>query len=163
MIDIAAAEAHQAYFDDVAVGARLPLREFGPHDLVTAVFWAGVQENPGLLHLDRDHARSQRGAKSFVASGALRQSYIVRALLDWAGPRAFLRSMTIRHVASTYEGDLQRYSLTVIEKSSDPEDPWVLVEIDGQNQDAEQIVRGRCSVLLPQRTWPADRPVWANR
>lgn len=162
MNDVAAAQARQVFYDDVSVGTEIPPRDYGPHDLVTAVFWAGVQENPGLLHLDREHARAKRGAKSIVASGALRQSFLVRMVLDWAGPRAFLRTMTIRHVASTYEGDMQRYTLSVAGKSPDPDDPWVALEADGRNQDGEQIVRAKCTVLLPLRAWPLTRRTWTT-
>jgi len=152
--------AKQVFFEDIEIGAVVPERVYGPHTLVTAVFWAGVQENPGLLHFDRDHARQFRGAKSIVASGALRQSYLARTLMDWAGPRAFLSAMTVRHVASTYEGDMQRYAAKVVEKSSDPNDPWIICELDGRNQDGEQIMRGNCTLRLPGRDWPIDRPVW---
>jgi acyl dehydratase len=154
------AEPKQLFFEDVVVGTKVPAREYGPHDLVTAVFWAGVQENPGLLHLDRDHARQHRRAPSIVASGALRQSLLTRTLMDWAGPRAFLHAMELRHTASTYEGDLQRYSATVVEKSHDPDRPWLTLELDGRNQNGEQIVAGRCTVLVPGRDWPASRPAW---
>lgn len=150
----------QRYFDDIEVGMQIPVREYGPHALVTAVFWASVQENVGPLHFDREYVREFRGAKSIVASGQLRQSFLVRTLTDWAGPRAFLRAMTCRHTASTYEGDMQRYSATVIEKSSDREDPWVVCELDGRNQDDEQILKGRCTLLLPLRDWPIDRTAW---
>lgn len=161
MSDVALAEAAQVYFEDVEVGCPLPPCEYGPHDLLTAVFWAGVQENRGLLHLDRDHARAERGAKSIVASGALRQSLLVRALTDWGGPRAFLRRMTIRHVASTYEGDMQCYFMKIIEKSADPQEPWIVVEVDGRNQDGDQIVRSTCTVVLPSRAWRPDRQTWS--
>ncbi len=157
------AEPTQRYFEDVEVGATIPTREFGPHDLVTAVFWAGVQENPGLLHLDRDHARQYRRAPSIVASGALRQSFLTRVITDWAGPRGFLSAMEIRHTASTYEGDMQRYGGTVVEKSADSEKPWIVIELDGRNQNDEQIIAGRCTMLLPRRAWPVDRPVWEAR
>lgn len=150
----------QCYFDDVEIGTPVPVREYGPHTLVTAVFWAGVQENDGLLHLDREYARAFRGAKSIVASGQLRQSFLTRTLLDWAGPRGFLQAMTCRHTASTYEGDMQRYSATVVEKSPDPEAPWIVCTLDGRNQDGEEILRGRCTLLLPRRDWPIDRRVW---
>lgn len=150
----------QLFFEDVAIGAVVPEREFGPHDLVTAVFWAGVQENKGLLHLDRDYVRAKRGAKSFIASGALRQSLLVRALTDWAGPRCFLRSMTLRHSASTYEGDMQRYSAKVVEKSTDAEDTWIVLALEGRNQDGEAILTGTCTLLLPRRDWALDRPMW---
>ena len=76
-------EVEQRYFDDVTVGTKIPEREYGPHTLTSAVFWAAVQENVGLLHFDRDYVREHRGAKSIVVSGQQRQSYVVRTLLDW--------------------------------------------------------------------------------
>jgi acyl dehydratase len=155
----AIAEPTQRFFEDVEVGTQIPPREYGPHDLVTAVFWAGVQENPGLLHLDRDHARQFRRAPSIVASGALRQSFMTRVMTDWAGPRGFLSAMEIRHTTSTYEGDMQRYGGTVAEKSDDPAKPWIVIDIDGRNQNGEQIIAGRCTMLLPPRAWPVDRPL----
>ena len=153
-------ETEQQYFEDVAVGTKIPMREFGPHTLTTAVFWAAVQENAGALHFDREYVREFRGAKSIVVSGQLRQSYLVRTLLDWAGPRGFLRSMDCRNTAQAYEGDMQRYSAVVVEKSADPEKPWIVCEFDGRNQDDEQLLRGRCTLLLPCRDWPMNRHVW---
>ena len=150
----------ERYFEDVAVGTTIPEREFGPHDLVTAVFWASVQENAGPLHFDREYVRAHRGAKSIVASGQLRQSLLARAILDWAGPRAFLRAMTCRHTAQTYEGDMQRYGGSVLEISPDPAQPWIVCAFDGRNQDGEQLLRGRCTLLLPLRAWPRDRRTW---
>jgi len=61
-------EVEQKYFEDVAVGTRIPEREYGPHTLVSAVFWAAVQENAGPLHFDREYVREFRGAKSIVVS-----------------------------------------------------------------------------------------------
>ena len=153
-------ETEQRYFDDVEVGAKIPEREYGPHTLLTAVFWAAVQENAGALHFDREYVREFRGAPGIVVSGQLRQSFLVRTLLDWGGARAFLSKMDCRNTAQVYEGDMQRYSAVVVEKSSNPEEPWVVVEFDGRNQDGEQILRGKATLLLPLRGWPPDRVVW---
>jgi len=150
----------QRYFDDVEVGMQIPVREYGPHDLLTAVFWASVQENAGALHFDREYVRAHRGAKSIVASGQLRQSLLARTILDWAGPRGFLRAMTCRHTAQTYEGDMQCYSAVVAEKSADSAQPWIGFAFEGHNQDGDQLLRGRCTLLLPLRAWPVDRHVW---
>jgi acyl dehydratase len=153
-------EVEQRYFEDVAVGTEIPPREFGPHTLLSAVFWAAVQEKAGLLHLDRDYVREFRGAPSIVVSGQQRQSLLTRALMDWAGPRGFLRKMDCRHRTSTYEGDMHIFSAKVIEKSSDPESPWIVCEFDGRNQKGEQILRGTCTILLPCVDWPVSRHVW---
>ena len=154
---------HNVYFEDVELGTVMPAVEYGPHSLVTAVFWAGFQENRSGLHFDRDYVQKSGGANSIVASGALRQSFLTRTLTDWAGPRSFLRAMTVRHTASTYEGDMQVYSANVVEKSQDPSEPWIVCELDGRNQNGEQILKGRCTLLLPSRAAADDRPVWENR
>lgn len=153
-------EAEQRYFEDIDVGTEIPPQEYGPHTLVSAVFWAAVQENVGLLHFDREHVREFRGAPSIVVSGQQRQSLLVRRLLDWAGPRAFLREMDCRHRASTYEGDMHIFSAKVTDKSKDPAKPWLALEFDGRNQKGEQILRGTCTLLLPGRDWPVERHVW---
>jgi acyl dehydratase len=153
---------HNVYFEDVEVGTVVPPVEYGPHSLVTAVFWAGFQENRSGLHFDRDYVRKSGGANSIVASGALRQSFLTRTLTDWAGPRSFLRSMTVRHTASTYEGDMQVYSASVVEKSDDSSKPWIVCELNGRNQNGEQILKGRCTLLLASRASAVDRPVWEN-
>jgi len=154
--------AENVYFEDVEIGTVVPAVEYGPHSLVTAVFWAGFQENKSGLHFDREYVRKSGGANSIVASGALRQSFLTRTLTDWAGPRAFLRAMTVRHTASTYEGDMQVYSANVVEKSQDPNRPWIVCELEGRNQKGEQILKGRCTLLLPSRTGAADHPVWED-
>lgn len=153
-------ETEQRYFEDVEVGTEIPPREYGPHTLVSAVFWAAVQENVGLLHLDREHVREFRGAPSIVVSGQQRQALLVRRLMDWAGPRGFLREMDCRHRASTYEGDMHIFSAKVTSKSSDPNSPWIGLEFDGRNQKGDQILRGTCTLLLPGLDWPVERHVW---
>lgn len=139
------------WFEDVEVGTTLPKREFGPHTLVSGVRWAGVQENPSPTHTDRDYVREHRGLRTFISSGAQREAYLARALTDWVGPRGDLRKLDIRHTASTFEGDMQYYSGTIIEKSPLAEDPWIRCEIDAKNQNGEDIIKGQCTLMVPSR------------
>ena len=67
---------------------------------------------------------------------------------------------TLVPAAQAFEGDMQCYSGVVVEKSPDPKEPWIICEFDGRNQDDEQLLRGRCKLLLPLRDWPLDRHVW---
>jgi len=141
----------RVYFEDVEPGTRLPEREFGPHTLVAAIRWAGVQENPSPTHTDREGARAMRGLKGIITSGAQRESYLARMLMDWVSPRGDLRKLSLRHTASTFEGDMMRYSGTVIEKSPSAHDPWIVCEFEGKNQEGVQILRGQCTLSLPSR------------
>jgi len=141
----------RVYFEDVETGTSLPEREFGPHTLVAAIRWAGVQENPSPTHTDRDGARAMRGVRGIIASGAQREAALSRMLMDWAGPRGDLKKLGLRHTASTFEGDMMRFSGTVVEKSPTAADPWIVCEIEGTNQNGERILQGRCTLSLPSR------------
>ena len=140
------------FFDDVAVGESIPAREYGPLTIVDTVRWAGLQENWQHLHYDRDHVRQHNGLKTFIASGAYRQALLTRMLTDWIGPKGWLRKMSVRHTHSTFEGDSMRFGLRIAEKSTDRADPWIICELQGTNQDDQQILTGRCTLILPTRS-----------
>ncbi|HEX9455355.1 MAG TPA: MaoC/PaaZ C-terminal domain-containing protein [Candidatus Binatia bacterium] len=139
------------FFDDVAVGDVIPPRDYGPLTIVDTVRWAGLQENWQHLHYDRDQVRQHNGLRSFIASGAYRQALLIRMLTDWIGPRGWLRKISVRHTHSTFEGDTMRFSARIAEKSHDPSDPWVACEVEGINQENQQILTGRCTLKLPMR------------
>jgi acyl dehydratase len=141
----------KVFFEDIAVGTRLPVREFGPHTLVNGIRWAGIQEHPSPTHTDRDYVREHRGLRTFIASGAHREAYLARMLMDWVGPRGDLRKIGVRHTVSTFEGDMMCFSGTVVEKSPSPDDPWIVCEIDAKNQNGEAIMRGQCTLIVPSR------------
>jgi acyl dehydratase len=141
----------ELHFEDIKVGDSIPSREYGPLTIVDTVRWAGLQENTQQLHYDRDHVREHNGLRTFIASGAYRQALLIRTLTDWIGPRGWLRKISLRHTYSTFEGDLMRFIGQVVEKSSDPSEPWIACEIEGRNQEGREILNGRCTLLLPVR------------
>ena len=142
---------HAIFFDDVAVGDVVPPRDYGPLTIVDTVRWAGLQENWQHLHYDRDHVRQHNGLRTFIASGAYRQALLIRMLTDWIGPRGWLRKISVRHTHSTFEGDTMRFSARITAKSDDPSDPWIACEVQGTNQENQQILTGRCTLKLPSR------------
>lgn len=141
----------QVHFEDVAVGAEITAREYGPLTIVDTVRWAGLQENWQHLHFDRDQVREHNGLKTFIASGAYRQALLMRMLTDWIGPRGWLQKISVRHTYSTFEGDMMRFSAKIAEKSSDGSDSFVICELEGTNQQNRQILTGRCTLILPRR------------
>ena len=141
----------QLYFDDVQVGDRMPASEYGPLTIMDTVQWAGVQENWGRLHFDREHVRQHNGLRTFIASGDYRQALLARSIHDWIGGRGWLRKFSVRYTAPTFEGDLMRYGGEVVEKSADPDAPWIVCDLEGSNQDGQRTLTGRCTIVLPQR------------
>ena len=147
----AGATAEQIYFEDIEVGQELPSREYGPLTIADTVRWAGLQENWARLHFDRDYVREHSGIPTFIASGAYRQALLVRMITDWIGPRGWLRKLSVRQTAPTYEGDVMRYFGRIAGRSATHGEPWVVCELEGKNQADEGILTGRCTVLLPTR------------
>lgn len=141
----------QPFFDDVPLGDTIPTRRFGPLTIGDTVAWAGVQENPERLHWDREFARELGGMPTFIASGAYRQALLLRCLSDWIGPAGALVRLSLRHTHPTHEGDRMEFSGRVVEKSPSNQDPWLTMELKGQNQDGREILRGQCTVRLPTR------------
>lgn len=140
------------FFGDVEIGQTTPETRHGPLTLADTIRWCGFQENWwASLHYDRERVRTRSGLRSFIASGAYREALVTRMITDWIGPLGMLRRLSVRHVASTLESDFQIYTMTVVEKSEDPKDPWVTCQVEGQNQEGKQVLTGRCTVTLPAR------------
>ena len=144
-------EPQPRYFEDIKVGDTIPPREHGPFTIVESVRWLGFQENWSRTHMDRQHVQETRGLKSFICSGAYRESLIARMITDWVGPEGMLRKLNLRQSLPTLEGDMMRFSGTVVEVSPAAGDPWVTCELQGTNQDDRQIVTGRCTVEIRSR------------
>ena len=144
-------QQQQLYFEEIKPNDLLPSREFGPLTITDTVRWAGFQENWQHLHFDRDHVRKHNGLRTFIASGAYRQALLIRMLTDWVGPLGRLCKLSLRQTHPTFEGDMQHYFGQVVEKSSTPNDPWITCDLEGKNQEGRQILKGRCTLLLPSR------------
>ena len=147
----------QTFFEDINLGDSIPHREHGPLTIVDTVRWAGLQENVQHLHFDRDHVRQHNGLPTFIASGAYRQALLIRMLTDWIGPRGWLRKIKVRHTYSTFEGDRMLFFARITEKSSNASDPWITCELEGKNQQDRQILKGRCTLILPLRSETGSR------
>ena len=141
----------QIHFEDLSCDDVLPEREYGPLTVADTVRWAGLQENWSQLHFDRDYVREHNGMRTFIASGAYRESLLFRMLTEWVGPKGRLKKITLRHTYSTFEGDRILYSGRITEKSSTSDDPWIRCEIEGKNQEGRQILTGFCVLIVPAK------------
>ena len=130
-------------------GDQLISVEYGPLTIVDTVRWAGVQENLERVHFDREFARENSKMRTFIASGGYRQALLTRALTDRIGLRGWLLKLRVRHMAPTFEGDMLRYTARVTEKSVRPGGTAVTCDVEGRNQNDEQILVGNCVVILP--------------
>jgi acyl dehydratase len=140
---------------DICVGDEIIAAEFGPLTIVDTVRWAGVQENTERTHWDREFVREHSGLRTFIASGGYRQALLARALTDWLGRCGRLRRLRVRHVAPTSEGDMLRYSVRVRETTDLASGTSLACDIEGKNQQHEQVLVGSCVLILPSPTGAA--------
>jgi acyl dehydratase len=135
---------------DFKVGDEFVAAEFGPLTIADTVRWAGVQENVERLHFDREFARGNSRLRTFIASGGYRQALLARAVTDRIGPRGKLLKLRVRHTAPTFEGDILRYSARVTDTATRSDGIAIACEVEGKNQQEEQVLVGSCLVLLPR-------------
>lgn len=133
---------------DVRPGDEIVAAQFGPLTIQETVRWAGVQENWDGVHWDRESVRQKSKLRTFIASGTFRQALLTRALTDWMGPMGSLKKLKLRHVAPTYEGDLQRYFARVTDVVTELDRKLVSCDLEGLNQNGERIMVGSCVMAL---------------
>lgn len=131
-------------FARLEAGAMMIERQYGALTIEDAVRWAGFQENYAGLHFDREYVRGEPGLPTFIASGAYRESLMVRMLTDWIGARGRLARLKTRQMAPTFEGDSLHFTARIKDKSADPADLWVDCEVEGRNQKGQQILHADC-------------------
>jgi acyl dehydratase len=133
-------------FSDLSIGDEVVSGAYGAVDIIDVVRWAGFQENYAQLHYDREYVRTEAGLPKFIASGAFRESLMVRLLTDWMGPAGRLAKMKTRQTYSTFEGDSLKFVGRITEKSDDANDPWVVCEMEGFNGEDRQILQTTCTL-----------------
>lgn len=133
---------------DFKIGDEFMAAEFGPLTIADTVRWAGVQENVERLHFDREFARENSRLRTFIASGGYRQALLARAVTDRIGPRGKLVKLRVRHTAPTFEGDMLRYSARITDTATHSDGIAISCEVEGRNQQNEQVLVGSCLVFL---------------
>jgi acyl dehydratase len=134
---------------DFNVGDEFIAAQFGPLTIADTVRWAGVQENVERLHYDREFARENSRLRTFIASGGYRQALLARAVTDRIGPHGRLLKLRVRHTAPTFEGDLLQYSARITDTATRADGIAISCEVEGKNQQNEQVLVGSCLVVLP--------------
>lgn len=133
-------------FEEIKVGDEVVSGGYGAVGIIDVVRWAGFQENYAQLHFDREYVRSEAGLPNFIASGAFRESLMVRLLTDWMGASGRLAKLKTRQTYSTFEGDSLNFRGRITEKSTDASDPWVVCEMEGFNGEERQILQSTCTL-----------------
>ena len=91
---------------DLRVGMAMPALE-RKLDLVRLVAYGGATWDWHRLHYDPAYA-AERGLRAPVADGQMLGALLAEALIDWLGPRAFVRKLSFRLRGMVFAGETIR-------------------------------------------------------
>ena len=102
------------------------------------------------MHYDRDFAEAM-GLPGPVLDGQAQGAFFARAVVDWLGPRAFIRRLSFRMRAMIFAGDTLRCEGVV--RAVAKQDGGLMITLDQNLAVGERRVgEAETEVLLPDST-----------
>ena len=150
----------QRYFDDVAVGDRLPPVTKGPLTTTHLVRWAAANGNYARIHWDLPFAQSEQGLPNVVVNGSLKNQYLGQLLIDFAGEEGWFKRFFVQHRGMDFPGDVLTASGVVTGKREEEGFGLVDCAVELSNSRGYQTAAGEATVALPRRgqslplVWP---------
>ena len=134
--------------EDITPGEALPRLEKKIR-LTAMMAYGAATWDFARIHYDAPHARSQ-GLPSPVVDGQMLGAFLTQLVQDWAGPRAFLQTLSFQNRGMVFPGDVVTCSGSVTNLQRN--DGLILIEftlwID--NQNGERVVGpASATVSLP--------------
>jgi acyl dehydratase len=131
----------------VRVGDRLPPLERRIR-LVDMVAYAGATWDWHRLHYDRDHVE-ELGVPRPVVDGQALGAYLAEQVLDWLGPRAFLRRMGFRLAAMVLADESIRVEGEVVRVDRDADGTLIAVDQRILVGDRVAVERATTEAVVP--------------
>ena len=173
--------AAKRYFEDVAIGDKLPTMAKGPMTVTGFIAFAqgwgglyiranklnwkqfsrhkglgipnrfGIPDCPERVHWEHDMA-AMVGAPGVYDYGPERCSWLTHYITNWMGDDGFLVNAKSKIRRHNPEGDLLFINGVVKDKRVDGTRHLVTIEQEARNQDGELSVLGSATVQLPTRS-----------
>jgi acyl dehydratase len=141
--------SQQIRYDDVAVGAELPLVSY-PATRLSLVKYCGASGDFNVIHWNERIARSV-GLPDVIAHGMFTMAQAGRFVTDWAGPQAVVTEFGVRFSSMVVVPDDDiGASIDVsgqIEEKLDGN--RVAIALTARSGDAKVLTRARAVVRLP--------------
>lgn len=145
------AAVSQPFFQDLAVGMRLPTVELGPMDRFDYIPIALILRDTNPLHLDRVYAQ-ERGLPDVVQQGPLNQAYLYRYFTSWLHDPWDLIATKMRFAANVFPDDVLQCGGEILELVEEPAGNGVVnCAVWQRNQAGETILTGEASARIPSR------------
>ncbi|MDP6509647.1 MAG: MaoC/PaaZ C-terminal domain-containing protein [Dehalococcoidia bacterium] len=137
-------------FEDVEVGRELPsLRK--EVDRVHMMMYGAATWDFIRLHYDESYVRD-KGFPSPLVDGQMFGGHLAQLVMDWAGPNAFLKSLSFDNRVPAFAGDTLTCRGTVATKYRSGAEHVVECRLWVENQRGERVVgQASAAVALPSR------------
>ena len=135
-------------FEDITVGDLLPILEKEIR-LTDMMAYGAATWDFARIHYDAPYAQSQ-GLPTPVVDGQMLGAFLVRLVQDWAGPRAFLQSLSFQNRGMVFPGDVVKCGGSVTDLRREGESNLVDCNLWIDNQNGERVVApASATVSLP--------------
>ncbi|OBK48170.1 MaoC family dehydratase [Mycobacterium sp. 1081908.1] len=143
-------EGRQVFYEDVAVGDRMPTLTVTV-DETQLFFFSASTYNGHRIHYDKEWARTVEGYDDVLVHGPLQAALLARAIGDWIGGRGRLVSFSVQNRAVAYPGQPLSFGGEVTGKRLTENGAGLLdLEIAGRRDDTV-LMPGTATVELPRR------------
>ncbi len=139
------------YFEDVEVGAALPVLKKGPLTSAHLVRWSAAMENWHKIHYDKPFAVEHDKLPGLLVNGTLKQQYIVQLLKDWVGPTGWVWKVSFQFRSMNLAGETLSVWAKVTGKRDGPGYGLVDLDLGITNDDGKESTPGKATLALPYR------------
>ncbi len=145
----------QVYFEDVAVGMRLPSLTKGPLAIKDLVKFASATNDYSEIHYDEGMVR-ERGLPGPLVHGPLKSAYLAQRLTGWAGAEGVLKKLTCQYRGMDVAGEILTCHAKVVATSVEGKEHLVECDVWTENSKGEVTTRGTATLALPARAAQRD-------
>ena len=143
----------KVYFEDVEIGAEMPLLAKGPIRQIQLTRYAGASGDFNPIHQDPTFAKAA-GMGDVFAHGMLSMGFVAQSVTDWLGVGS-VQKLGVRFAGLVRLGDVITCRGKILAKRSAKEagrgQGVVDLELWAENQKGEKVVTGRATVALLSR------------
>lgn len=150
----------QLYYEDVTEGDVIR-PSFIYVDQAMCVEWGYVSNNTDVGHwhiwCNRHHGSGDprepvtRRGQDPTLHGQFKTAQVERVLLDWGGPKAWVKTMDVKYKKWDYPFELKSFTGKVTGKREEDGLALVDVEVDMTNEEGTVTTPATCTVALPKR------------
>jgi len=138
-------------FEDIEVGANLPVLEKGPLTTAHLMRWSAAMENWHKIHYDQRFTTEHDKLPGLLINGSLKQQFVVQLLKDWVGRSGWVWKASFQFRAMNVVGERLRVWGRVAGKRPAADYGLVDVDIGILNDNGVESTPGKAVVAVPYR------------